>query len=292
MDSRQFASGQLAYKSWMFAQIFLILKQCRWSSFQPTQKSWKQQDVPILSSVWRRRFLIFSLLSAWITKTTYGRGFVSSFYSKSHPANTTAPCCSSSCAQRGRSQKDGHVCISRRSPRAQMGWRPPKCRGLLPADEAQAHVCDRRALPRRLCSPPSHSKRMILCIVILILRNEDLAQWVLHRDHPRGEILSQNESYSWVKSTQEWFIHCGDFKAAWCRDEFQPGGGWHRLRVSLHIVPLAPLISFPLKPKCWLQEDEGEGPQLQRAPVVISHLVQREAGDCSKNLFCGSKYSS
>lgn len=157
---------------------------------------------------------------------------------------------------------------------------------------SSSHVCDRRALPRRLCSPPSHSKRMILCIVILILRNEGLARWVLHRDHPRGEILSQNESYSWVKSTQEWFIHCGDFKAAWCRDEFQPGGGWHRLRVSLHIVPLAPLISFPLKPKCWLQEDEGEGPQLQRAPVVISHLVQREAGDCSKNLFCGSKYSS
>lgn len=138
----------------------------------------------------------------------------------------------------------------------------------------------------------AHSKRMILWIVILIFRNEASVHWVLHRDQPKGEILSPKETILELKAPERDLGGKGTLKLPWCRGEFQPGGGWHSLRGSVHIAPLAPFISFTLGLKRCLQEDEGEGPQLQRAPVVISHLVQREPGDCSKNLSCGSKYSS
>lgn len=59
----------------------------------------------------------------------------------------------------------------------------------------------------------SHSKRMILWIVVVIFRNEDLVQWVLCRDQPRGEILSQKESCSSAKNTPECFMQRG-FKVA------------------------------------------------------------------------------
>lgn len=63
--------------------------------------------------------------------------------------------------------------------------------------KTRAHVCAITGHVHGVCAhPESHNKRMILGIVILICRNEGLVQRVLRRDRPRGEILSQSESYS------------------------------------------------------------------------------------------------
>lgn len=63
--------------------------------------------------------------------------------------------------------------------------------------KTQAHVCAITGCFHGVCAhPESCSKRMTLGIVLLICRNEDLVQWVLHGDCPRGKVLSQNESYS------------------------------------------------------------------------------------------------
>lgn len=181
----------------MFAQIFPILGQCRWSSFQPTQIKLEaagcshpqphvKEAIPDLPPPlcvdhedhlwqWICVFLLFKIPSSKHNGTVlfllpvHGVG-VCSRRARLHQQEV------SSCSDALTSPKVSRIIASRRG--------------------SSSCVCDRRAFPRRLCSPPSHSKRMIFCIIILILRNEDLVQWVLHRDHPRGEILSQNESYS------------------------------------------------------------------------------------------------
>lgn len=114
-------------------------------------------------------------------------------------------------------------------PHFAMGWHSPKLVGMLPANKtpAQVHIAWLQGIFKAFVLPfqGSHSKRMILWIVVVIFRNEDLVQWVLHRDQPRGEILSQKESYSWVKSTRESVLcRAGALKCPWwCREEFQPG---------------------------------------------------------------------
>lgn len=90
--------------------------------------------------------------------------------------------------------------------------------GMLPADKtpAQVHIALLQGIFQAFVLPVqgSHSKRTALWIVVVIFRNEDLVQWVLHRDRPRGEILSQKESYSWVKSTRECFMQSRGFRVA------------------------------------------------------------------------------
>lgn len=100
------------------------------------------------------------------------------------------------------------------SPHGLMGWHSQKPVGMLPADKApaQVHIAWLQGIFKAFALPfwGTRSKRMILWIVVVIFRNEDLVQWVLHRDQPRGEILSQKESCSGVKSPESVRVFCAE----------------------------------------------------------------------------------
>lgn len=202
----------------MFAQILPILCQRRWSSLPPSQKALETMRCSQPQSPHQRgnSSQFPSLLLAGIMKTPYGCRFVSLFIwnpiEPSHPRSAVPPPPSHSAASK--TSSTGWARLSSWSEGMAFS---KACRNVASRqDSSPGAVAWSQGIFKAFVLPfqGSCSKTMILWIVIVIFRNEDLVQWVLHRDRPWGEILSQKESYSGVKSTQECFMQSRGFKVA------------------------------------------------------------------------------